>query len=62
MRTTTTGTNYEADHKAAWEMIGARIDLNAGDGNQRNWSYDALNDSWEAGITIEEWVERALRW
>lgn len=59
MKMTTTD-SYEIDLNQALVIIAANVDLNDYDGNQRNWSIDALNDSWVEGITIADWVKRAM--
>ena len=56
----TTTENYDDDYDKALSVIAATVDLNDCDGNQRNWCIDALNDSWVEGISITEWVNRAM--
>ncbi len=48
--------NYEQDLSAAVEMVGQRVDFAGADGNMRNWVQDALNDSWDESLTVEQWA------
>jgi len=48
--------NYESDLGAAVELVAASVDLSQCDGNMRNWTQDALNDSWDESLTIEQWA------
>lgn len=48
--------NYEQDLSAAVEIVGQRVDFAGADGNMRNWVQDALNDSWDESLTVEQWA------
>ena len=56
----TTEASYESDLAAAEDLIQQTVDYSEADGNMRNWAQDALNNEWVEGITIENWVKRAL--
>lgn len=60
MTNTTTEQTYEADLAAAEVLIQQFVDFSDADGNMRNWADDALNNEWIEGITIEQWVARAM--
>lgn len=56
----TTVTDYESDLDVAIKLAQRFVDPAACDGNARNWIGDAMNNSWHEGLTISEWVARAV--
>ena len=57
---TTTEANYEQDLAAAESLIAKFVDFDQADGMGEKWVNDALNNAWKEGLTIAEWVARAV--
>jgi hypothetical protein len=56
----TTTDTYETDLAAAMKLGAAFVDPAQADGHGAKWLGDALNDAWAEGMTIEQWVARAV--